>query len=104
MASTVPSVPTKLVDVEVATTSRRNVPAVVLAATGPALGPGGDGIDVSDLTGKAGEAVRHDEAWTLGVVPDSLVAAFRGCPGHADTVDARPSGRPAASNSVRSAS
>ncbi|MET8761155.1 leucyl aminopeptidase family protein [Lentzea sp. NPDC004782] len=59
--------PTKLVDVEVATTSRRDVPAVVLASTGPVLGPGGDGIDVSDLTGKAGETVRHDETWTLGV-------------------------------------
>jgi leucyl aminopeptidase len=67
VGSTVPAVPTKLVDVEVGTTSRRNVPAVVLVATGPALGPGGDGIDVSDLTGKAGETVRHDEKWTLGV-------------------------------------
>ncbi|MGI5502866.1 leucyl aminopeptidase family protein [Lentzea sp. CA-135723] len=72
MASTVPSVPSKLVDVEVATTSRRAVPQVVLTATGPALGPGGDGIDVSDLTGKAGEAVRHDEAWTLGVGTGTL--------------------------------
>ncbi|WP_245744176.1 leucyl aminopeptidase family protein [Lentzea fradiae] len=59
--------PTKLVDVEVATTTRRGVPAVVLAATGPELGPGGDGIDVSALTGKTGETVRHDRAWTLGV-------------------------------------
>jgi len=67
VGSTVPSVPTKLVDVEVATTARRNVPAVVLVSTGPMPGPGGDGIDVSDLTGKAGETVRHDEAWTLGV-------------------------------------
>ncbi|PWK91662.1 leucyl aminopeptidase [Lentzea atacamensis] len=72
MGSTVPSVPTKLVDVEVATTSRRNVPVVVLAATGPALGPGGDGIDVSDLTGKAGETVRHGESWTLGVGTGTL--------------------------------
>ncbi|MEV6713247.1 leucyl aminopeptidase family protein [Lentzea sp. NPDC051208] len=64
--------PTKLVDVEVATTTRRNVPAVVLVSTGPELGPGGDGIDVSDLTGKAGEAVRHDETWTLGVGTGTL--------------------------------
>ncbi|WP_258947414.1 leucyl aminopeptidase family protein [Lentzea californiensis] len=64
--------PTKLVDVEVATAARRDVPAVVLVSTGPALGPGGDGIDVSGLTGKAGEAVRHDETWTLGVGTGSL--------------------------------
>ncbi|MFI6101256.1 leucyl aminopeptidase family protein [Lentzea sp. NPDC051213] len=66
--------PTKLVDVEVATTSRRNVPTVVLAATGPALGPGGDDLDASEITGKAGETVRHrdTEVWTLGVGTGSL--------------------------------
>ncbi|MEU7475705.1 leucyl aminopeptidase [Lentzea sp. NPDC042327] len=66
--------PTKLVDVEVAVTPRRNVPAVVLAGTGPALGPGGEGIDTADLTGKAGEAVRHRATgtWTLGVGTGTL--------------------------------
>ncbi|MGZ3140646.1 leucyl aminopeptidase family protein [Lentzea chajnantorensis] len=66
--------PTKLVDVEVAVTPRRGVPAVVLAGTGPALGPGGEGIDTADLTGKAGEAVRHRATgtWTLGVGTGTL--------------------------------
>ena len=57
MRSTVPPVPTKLVDVEVAITPRRSVPTVVLAATGPALGPGGDDLDTSEITGKAGETL-----------------------------------------------
>ncbi|MGW6936264.1 leucyl aminopeptidase family protein [Lentzea sp. NPDC054927] len=66
--------PTKLVDVEVATTTRRNVPAVVLATTGPALGPGGDELDTSEITGKAGEAVRQHgtDVWTLGVGTSTL--------------------------------
>ncbi|WP_231642845.1 M17 family metallopeptidase [Nocardia sp. NRRL S-836] len=66
--------PTKLVDVEVATTARRGVPPVVLVGTGPALGPGGDDLDTADLTGKAGEAVRHRSSgtWTLGVGTGSL--------------------------------
>ncbi|WP_335618066.1 leucyl aminopeptidase [Lentzea guizhouensis] len=61
--------PTKLVEVEVAEAPRRGVPAVVLTSTGPALGPGGEGIATADLTGKAGETVRHRsaDAWTLGV-------------------------------------
>ncbi len=74
MRSTVPQVPTKLVDVEVAVTPRRSVPTVVLAATGPALGPGGDDLDTSEITGKAGETLRHRAAdmWTLGVGPGTL--------------------------------
>jgi len=72
--STVPSVPTKLVDVEVAITSRRNVPTVVLAATGPALGPGGDELDTAEITGKAGETIRQPgtDVWTLGVGTGTL--------------------------------
>ncbi len=74
MPSTVPSVPTKLVDVEVAITSRRNVPTVVLAATGPALGPGGDELDTAEITGKAGETIRQPgtDVWTLGVGTGTL--------------------------------
>ncbi|NKE59730.1 leucyl aminopeptidase family protein [Lentzea sp. PSKA42] len=74
MPSTVPSVPTKLVDVEVATASRRTVPTVVLAATGPALGPGGDELDTSEITGKAGETIRQrgTDVWTLGVGTGTL--------------------------------
>ncbi|WP_312877966.1 leucyl aminopeptidase family protein [Lentzea indica] len=66
--------PTKLVDVEVATASRRTVPTVVLAATGPALGPGGDELDTSEITGKAGETIRQrgTDVWTLGVGTGTL--------------------------------
>ncbi len=50
------------------------------------------------------ESHRDGESWTLGVVPDSLVAAFRGCPGHAKAAEVRRGGRAAASNPAHSAS
>ena len=47
---------------------------------------------------------RDDEAWTLGVVPDSLVTAFRRSPARAETVDRRRSAREPSGNAVCAAS
>ena len=43
-----------------------------------------------DRTGlNEAESHRDDESWTLGVVPDSLVAAFRSSPARTAPVDVR---------------
>ncbi|GLZ35763.1 leucyl aminopeptidase [Lentzea sp. NBRC 105346] len=72
MRSPVPTVPTKLVDVEVASAPRANVPRVVLAATGPELGPGAANVDLTEVTGKAGETMRQGDSWVLGIGKSEL--------------------------------
>ncbi|TWP49261.1 leucyl aminopeptidase family protein [Lentzea tibetensis] len=69
MRTPVPTVPTKLVDVEVASAPRDGVTRVVLAATGPELGPGAQSADLTGVTGKAGETVRQadPDLWVLGI-------------------------------------
>jgi leucyl aminopeptidase len=56
----VPTVPTPLVDVEVAPAPRRSSSPVVLASAGPVFGPGGDALDTAwtergEFSGEAGE-------------------------------------------------
>jgi leucyl aminopeptidase len=63
----VPTVPTPLVDVEVASDARPEVPRVVLAFAGPEFGPGGDELERNDVTGKTGEVTKVGDTWVVGV-------------------------------------
>ncbi|HEV7906906.1 MAG TPA: leucyl aminopeptidase [Pseudonocardiaceae bacterium] len=67
MRTPVPTVPTPLVDVEVASDARPEVPRVVLAFAGPEFGPGGDALERNDVTGKTGEVTRAGDSWVVGV-------------------------------------
>ena len=72
MRSTAPAVPTPLPAIEVAATPHRSLPAVVVAADGPAYGPGRDRLDDAALagvepTGKTGEVRQVGRDWLIGV-------------------------------------
>ena len=59
----------------------------------------GDRTGLNDV-----ESHRNDEAWTVGVVPDSLVAAFRASPARVAAAQVQRTQTGCASGSVRSAS
>ena len=72
MRSTAPAVPTPLPAIEVASSPRRSLPAVVIVADGPAYGPGRDRLDDTALTGheptgKTGEVRQVGRDWLVGV-------------------------------------
>ena len=72
MRSTAPAVPTPLPVIEVASSPRRGLPAVVIVADGPAYGPGRDRLDDTaltgyELTGKTGEVRPVGRDWLVGV-------------------------------------